>query len=426
MPLVVGVDSSTSACKVQVRDADTGALVSSGSAPHPATAPPRSEQDPSAWWRALCSLLEEHAADAAALSVAAQQHGMVVLDDDHRVLRPAKLWNDTESAPQAERLVDELGAEAWATLMRERAGRVVHDHQARVAPRARARRVRPHPPCAPPPRLADVAAHRRARHRPRRRVGYGLLVARDRRVLDARARAGRARPGRRTGGARANDPCRELARHRHRTGHGRQHGGRARPRSRRRRRRDLHRHLGNGLRRVRARRVADPTGVVAGFADATGRFLPLACTLNATKVTDTVARLLGVSLAELDQHALTCEAGRGGVVMVPYLDGERTPNRPTATGSLSGCAPTPNRNRSPAPRSREWSATCSTRSTGSRASVSPRWRAGSCSWVVGLASMAYQRVVADLAQRPVLVPALDEHVALGACVQAAALLGART
>src|SRR5438876_1897961 len=116
MPLVVGVDSSTSACKVQVRDAGTGALLSSGNLPHPPTAPPRSEQEPSAWWHALCSLLEEHAADADALSVAAQQHGMVVLDDDHQVLRPAKLWNDTESAPQAERLVDELGAEAWAML----------------------------------------------------------------------------------------------------------------------------------------------------------------------------------------------------------------------------------------------------------------------------------------------------------------------
>ena len=82
--------------------------------------------------------------------------------------------------------------------------------------------------------------------------------------------------------------------------------------------------------------TADPTGAVAGFADATGRFLPLVCTLNATKVTDAVARLLGVDLDELDTLALGEQPGAGGVVLLPYLDGERTPDRPTATGVLAG------------------------------------------------------------------------------------------
>ena len=80
----------------------------------------------------------------------------------------------------------------------------------------------------------------------------------------------------------------------------------------------------------------DPTGTVAGFADATGRFLPLVCTLNATKVTDVFARLLGVGAAELDALALAGRPGAGGVVVVPYLDGERTPNRPDATGEVHG------------------------------------------------------------------------------------------
>ena len=53
MALVLGIDSSTQSTKVEVRDADTGALVASGQAPHPRTAPPRSEQDPEAWWSAL-------------------------------------------------------------------------------------------------------------------------------------------------------------------------------------------------------------------------------------------------------------------------------------------------------------------------------------------------------------------------------------
>ena len=72
----------------------------------------------------------------------------------------------------------------------------------------------------------------------------------------------------------------------------------------------------------------DPTGTVAGFADATGRYLPLVCTMNATKVTDAVARLLGVDQAQFDALALEAPAGAGGLVLVPHLDGERTPNRP--------------------------------------------------------------------------------------------------
>ena len=82
--------------------------------------------------------------------------------------------------------------------------------------------------------------------------------------------------------------------------------------------------------------TADATGAVCGFADATGRYLPLVCTLNATKVTDATAHLLGVDLPVLDEMALSVASGSGGIVFVPYLDGERTPNRPDATGTISG------------------------------------------------------------------------------------------
>ena len=82
--------------------------------------------------------------------------------------------------------------------------------------------------------------------------------------------------------------------------------------------------------------TCDASGAVAGFADATGRFLPLACTLNATKVTDTMARLLDRSRDELEQPALACAPGAGGVVVLPYFDGERTPDLPDATGTLAG------------------------------------------------------------------------------------------
>ena len=116
-PLVAGVDSSTTATKVEVRELDSGRIVGRGSAPHPPTHPPRSEQDPAAWWAAFESAWQQAGApNVAAISVAGQQHGMVVLDEQRRVIRPAKLWNDTESAPDAKWLIAELagGSKAWA------------------------------------------------------------------------------------------------------------------------------------------------------------------------------------------------------------------------------------------------------------------------------------------------------------------------
>src|SRR5439155_14932183 len=114
--LVAGVDSSTTATKVEVRDVDSGALVASGRAAHPKVSPPRSEQDPAAWWSAF----EEAWAQAGSpsvvgISVAAQQHGLVACTADGSPLRPAKLWNDTETAPDAAWLIKQLGGpEAWA------------------------------------------------------------------------------------------------------------------------------------------------------------------------------------------------------------------------------------------------------------------------------------------------------------------------
>jgi xylulokinase len=87
---------------------------------------------------------------------------------------------------------------------------------------------------------------------------------------------------------------------------------------------------------VSARPTADATGLVAGFADATGAYLPLACTLNASRVLDATAALLGVDHAGLDELALSAPAGADGLVLVPYFEGERTPNRPDATGTVHG------------------------------------------------------------------------------------------
>ncbi|MBI5027799.1 MAG: xylulose kinase, partial [Actinobacteria bacterium] len=109
MTKVIGVDSSTQSCKVVVRDADTGELLASGRAAHP----DGSEVDPAHWWTALQDALAQAGGldGVAAVSIAGQQHGMVVLDADGRVIRPALLWNDTRSAEAAGALIQEVGAQ---------------------------------------------------------------------------------------------------------------------------------------------------------------------------------------------------------------------------------------------------------------------------------------------------------------------------
>ncbi len=112
MTLVAGVDSSTQSCKVVIRDAATGALVRSGRAPPPEG----TEVDPAAWWGALLTAFADAGGfeGVEAISIAGQQHGMVVLDAAGRVIRDALLWNDTRSAQAARDLIDEVGAAAYA------------------------------------------------------------------------------------------------------------------------------------------------------------------------------------------------------------------------------------------------------------------------------------------------------------------------
>src|SRR4051812_36135365 len=107
MTLIAGIDSSTQSCKVVIRDAETGRLVRQGRAGHP----DGTEVHPDAWWSALQQAIEEAGGlgDVAAASVAGQQQGMVVLDENGEVVRPALLWNDTRSAGAAADLIEELG-----------------------------------------------------------------------------------------------------------------------------------------------------------------------------------------------------------------------------------------------------------------------------------------------------------------------------
>jgi xylulokinase len=116
---VMGVDSSTQSCKIEIRDVTTGRLLGSGSAPHPPAFPPCSEQHPSDWISAFVAAANQAMARCderpaiRAVSVAAQCHGLVLLDERGEVLRAAKLWNDTTGAPNLARLVERIDARRW-------------------------------------------------------------------------------------------------------------------------------------------------------------------------------------------------------------------------------------------------------------------------------------------------------------------------
>jgi xylulokinase len=175
---------------------------------------------------------------------------------------------------------------------------------------------------------------------------------------------------------------------------------------------------------VAAAATADAGGAVCGFASADGAFLPLVCTLNATRVTDTIGTLLGLDHEQLDAAALGTPLGAGGLVVLPYFDGERTPNRPKATGVLSGLRTST----SPAEVARaafEGVVCAQLDGLDHLASVVGALDGRLVLVGGGAHSAAYRRILADVAGRPVDVLRSDEQVAAGACVQAAAVLHQR-
>lgn len=425
MPQVAGVDSSTQSTKVELRDVDTGAVVARASMPHAQTTPPRSEQDPESWMMAFDAAWSAVGEPAvAAISVAGQQHGMVALDAAGAVVRPAKLWNDTESAPDAGWLLKQLpgGSASWASacgsvpLAAFTISKLSWLHRSEPENWARmARIVLPH----------DYMTYRLTGAMVTDRgdasgTGYwspttgeycwDLLAIVDRerdwsqalpRVLGPLEAAGTWRDAI-VGPGTGDNMAAAL-------GLALQPG-------------DAVISLGTSgtVYAVASQPTNDASGAVAGFADATGRFLPLVCTLNATKVTDTVARLVGVDLASLDALAATCPLGADGVTMLPYFDGERTPNLPRATGGLIGL-------RSDATREQLARAAFDGVVCGLLDAFDAlRECVPHIERVVlvggGSRSSVYRQTVADLCDLDVFVSDAGEAVAAGACVQAAAVL----
>ena len=425
MPLVLGVDSSTQSTKVEVRDADDGRLVALGRAAHPAAMPPRSEQDPAAWWKAFSEAYERAGAPSVdAIAVAAQQHGMVVLGAHEQVLRPAKLWNDTESAPQADALVARLGADTWAATC----GSVpvaaftvtklawLRQHEPDVFAAVR-RVLLPHDWLTAQLCGAVVTdrgdASGTGYWSPAKECWRTDLLALVDDSVDWSARlptvAGPTDAvGKWNGAVVAAGTGDNMGAA---LGLGLQPG-------------DVAISLGTSgtVYAVAEQPVADASGAVAGFADATGSFLPLVCTLNATRVTDAFARVLGVGREAFDRLALAAPPGAAGLTLLPYLDGERTPNRPGATGVLDGLRA----DTTPAQvaRAAVEGVVCGLLD-GLDALAAAGVAVGDGRLVLiggGARSAAFREAVAGLAGRPVVVPEATELVATGACVQAAAVI----
>ncbi len=289
MSLVAGVDSSTQSVKVVVRDAETGAWVREARAPHP----DGTEVDPAAWITALDTVLDGILDGVEALSIAGQQHGMVVLDESGAVIRPALLWNDTRSAPDALDLIAELGGPAaWADAVGSVPEGEVSGTGYWSPATGEYRADLVHLALGHVPALPRVAG-------PGEAIGEtaaGILLGPGTGDNMGAALALDVQPG---------DVVVSLGTS------GTAFAGSAQP-------------------------TADASGLVAGFADASGHFLPLVCTLNAARVLSSAAALLGVDLNALADLARAAEPGSGGLTLLPYLDGERTPNLPDARGSLHG------------------------------------------------------------------------------------------
>ncbi len=424
MTLVAGVDTSTQSTKVLVCDADTGEVVRQGRAGHPDA----TEVAPAEWWRAFGEATAGGLLDGvAAIGVGGQQHGMVCLDEDGAVVRDALLWNDTRSAPAALDLIAELpdGAAGWAaatgsvpvasftvTKLRwlaekepdaaARVARVLLPHDW-VTHQLRADRTD-----EPTTDRGDASgtgywSPATGEYRPDlMRLAFGREFGVPR-VAGPAETVGETAAGALLAPGTGDNASAAL-------GLGLRPG-------------DVVVSLGTSgtVYAVSDTPTADVTGTVAGFCDATGRYLPLIATLNAARVMTAIAGLLGVDLAALDDLAREAPPGAGGLTLLPYLDGERTPNLPDAKGLLAGIT---RANATPANLARAAVEGMLCGLADGMDAVRSQGVAVERVLLIGgaAASRAVQEVAPALLGVPVSVPAPGEYVALGAARQAAWIL----
>lgn len=332
--LVLGVDSSTQSTKVLLVDAGDGTVVAQQSASHPLG----TAVDPRAWLgafdQAAAGLLDR----ASAIAVGGQQHGMVALDAADVPVRDAILWHDTRSSKEALDLIAEMGgpdacAEAVGSVLvasfTSTKLRWLRDHEPDAALRTR-RVLLPHDYVSrhisggePVTDRGDASgtgyfSTRDDDWRPdlaAAAIGHPVELPR---LCPSWEPAAKTPSGQVVAAGTGDNMAAAL-------------GLDLRPG-------DVVVSIGTSgvASAISTTRVADGTGAVTGFADATNRFLPMAVTMNAARILDLQGRLLGVDHAGLGRLALDAPPGAHGLTILPYYDGERTPNRPDATGTWTG------------------------------------------------------------------------------------------
>ncbi|WP_309052706.1 xylulokinase [Streptomyces sp.] len=440
--VVIGVDSSTQSTKAAAVDAGTGELLALARAPHTVTGSGGArETDPEEWWTALGTAVRAAVRDAGVpasavtgLAVAGQQHGLVVLGPGGRPARPALLWNDTRSAPQAAALATRLGGPAsWqartgsvpVASMTAAKWQWLREHEPAVAEAATGVRL-PHDHLTE--RLTGTAltdpgdASGTCWYRTDDRAYDPAildLLGLDRALLPAVAPTGATPAGTLTPAAAEALGLPRTVVVAAGTGDnmaaavGLGLGGAG-----------LLDHpvvslgtSGTVFAATRSR-PAGPDPALAGFAAADGTYLPLACTLNCTLAVDRFATLLGLDREDARPG--------GGAVVLPYLDGERTPDLPHASGLVTGLRHTTD------PRAVLGAAYEGAVFTVLRAldgllaacgldPADPAVRDRPLRLIGGGArGRAWTETVRRLSGRPLVVPAAGELVALGAAALAAA------
>jgi len=429
MALVAGVDSSTQSVKVVIRDAESGALLREGRAPHP----DGSEVDPESWWSALQEALTAAGGleDVAAISVGGQQHGLIPLDMAGKTLRPALLWNDTRSARAAEDLNREVGgpqamADATGSVLvasfTASKVRWMADHEPELASRIAAVAL-PHDWLSWKLQGGQDLSKLFTDRSDASGTGYfdpisstyrrdllALALRSERDIYLPRIVAsnvfGGVSPEGIQIGAGAGDNAGAAFGLQAQTG-------------------DVVISLGTSgtAFSVSSTPTHEATGTVAGFADLTGNYLPLVCTLNAARILDAAARILGVTLDRLSELALNAPAGANGLTLLPYFEGERTPNRPGATGVFSGMNLS---NSNPESIARAMIEGMLAGLIDAVAALAEQGVAVNRIFLVGGAAKnpAVAQIASALFGREVIIPPAGEYVADGAARQAAwALLG---
>ena len=343
---VAGIDSSTQSCKVVIRDAITGELLREGRAPHPEG----TEINPAHWLTALDTAINNAGGlnDVEAISVGGQQHGMVALDSNGQVIRDALLWNDTRSADAAITLNGEVGGNA--EIAKQVGSVLVASFTATklrwLADNEKANSEKVAAVALPHDWISWNLQHTASESKDLSKLftdrseasgtGYfdsstssyrSEIIAKalrtDREIylpkIISPSQFGGVTPNGIQIAAGAGDNAAAAL------------GIQAQPG-------DVVISLGSSgtAFAVSDTPTYDSSGAVAGFADATGRYLPLVCTLNAARILDAATTMLGKTHDEIGALALSAKPGAHGLSLLPYFEGERTPNRPNATGVFSG------------------------------------------------------------------------------------------